>query len=157
MTATNEYLTKCRVPGCTKQFVSSPLDIPIVGQPDEKVMKFIAALMDHMQKKHPSVMAQIAQHVQEFMGFLVVSLFEMTDPKLLEMRERVRSDVAKVSRRFQISDAEILDRVARLELDPDDEQGLTLLLKDMRDVLTEQGNYTPQHLKNTQPSLIIHA
>lgn len=144
-----DYVTKCSVPGCGKQFVSCALDIPILGAPNERVVKFVTALMDHMQTKHPAIMVQISQSIQEFMGFLVVSMYVVQDPKLLEMREFVRSRIAKVSRRFQISDADIQDRVARLELDSDDEEGLNILLKDMRDLLTEQGSYSP---KNGQPA-----
>ena len=150
---TLDYTTRCRVPGCTKTFVSSALDIPIIGQPNAQVVKFVTALMDHVDKKHPQAMVQISGAIQEYMGFLVVSMFECEDPKLLEMREHVRATIAKFSRRFIISDADIKDRVARLELDPDDEEPLAELLKDMRDVLCEQGRYAPQN--GTQPAPLV--
>jgi hypothetical protein len=143
MTPTLDYTTRCRVPGCTKTFVSSALEVPIIGQPDAKVVKFVTALMDHMQKKHPQEMNVVAQISQQFLGFIVISQFEIEDPKLLEMRESVRALMAKMSRRFLIPDADIKDRVARLELDPDDEEGVGTLLLDMRDLLTEQGRYAP--------------
>ena len=149
MTPNLEYITKCRVPGCNKEFVSNALDIPIIGQPNERVVRFVTALYDHLGKKHPEVMQRIAGAIQEYMGFLVVGMFEVADPKLLEMREHIRATLARISRRFQISDADIQDRVARLELDPEEEEGLNTLLRDMRDLLTEQGNYVP---KNGQPA-----
>ena len=145
-----DYTTRCRVPGCTKTFVSSALDIPIIGQPNAQTVKFVTALIDHVQKKHPQVMMQVSGAIQEYMGFLVTSLFEIEDPRLAEMREQIRAGIAEVSRRNVISDADIADRVARLELDPDDEEPLNELLKDMRDVLCEQGRYAPQN--GTQPA-----
>jgi|SRR5208283_6514 len=154
MTPKLEYITKCRVPGCTKEFVSTPLDIPIIGQPNARVVKFIMALGEHVEKKHPQMMQNITGAIQEYTGFLVVSLFEVNDPKLLEMRENIRATIAKVSRRFQISDADIQDRVARIELDSEDEEGLNVLLRDMRDLLTEQGRYAPQNGQPTQKPLV---
>lgn len=144
-----DYTTKCAVPGCGKTFVSSALDIPIIGQPNDRVVKFVTALMEHLQAKHPQIMLTISQRIQEFMGFLVISMFEAQDPKLLELREHIRASLAKMSRRFQISNADIQDRVARLELDSEEEEGLNILLRDMRDLLTEQGTYAP---KNGQPA-----
>ena len=154
MNPTLDYTTRCRVPGCTKTFVSTALDVPIIGQPDAKIVKFVTALMDHMQKKHPQEMTVISQLVQQFLGFIVVSQFEIADPKLLEMREAVRASMARMSRRFIISDADILDKVARLELDPDDEEGIGILLRDMRDLLTEQGDYAPNPSQSTHPQLV---
>lgn len=139
-----EYKTRCIVPGCGKAFVSDALDIPIIGQPNERVVKFITALMNHVQAKHPAAMTQISGAIQEYMGFLVVSMFDVEDPSIVQMKESVRATVFRFSRRMQITDADIQDRVARLELNPDQEEGLNILLRDMRDLLTEQGSYAPQ-------------
>ena len=144
-----EYVTRCRVQGCGKQFLSSPMDIPIIGQPNDRVVKFVTALLDHVQKKHPKAMMQISGAIQEYMGFLIVTMFQCEDPKLAQLQEQVRASIFKVSRRLTITDAEIQDRVARLGLDPDEEEGLQTLLRDMRDLLTEQGSYAPQ---NGQPA-----
>jgi hypothetical protein len=154
MTSNLEYITKCRVPGCTKEFVSTPFDIPIIGQPNARVVKFIMALAEHLEKKHPQMIENIDGASKEYTGFLIVSLFEVNDPKLLEMRENIRATIAKVSRRFQISDADIQDRVARMELDSEDEEGLNVLLRDMRDLLTEQGGYAPQNGQPAQKPLV---
>lgn len=149
-----KYTTRCRVPGCSQEFASSPFDIPIIGQPDQRVVKFVTGLMQHVQKKHPQAMQAIAASVQEYMGFMVVSMFECGDPKLTALFEHVRATIQQFSRRFQISDAEIQDRIARLELDPDDEEGLTILLRDMRDLLTEQGRYAPANGQPTETPLV---
>jgi hypothetical protein len=110
--------------------------------------------MEHVQKKHPQAMMQISGSIQEFMGFLVVSMFQCEDPKLSQLQERVRASIAKVSRKLTITNEEIQDRVARLGLDPDEEEGLQTLLRDMRDLLTEQGNYAPQNGQPTPQPLI---
>ena len=144
-----EYVTRCRVQGCGKQFLSSPMDIPIIGQPNDRVVKFVTALMEHVSKKHPQAMQQIAGAVQEYMGFLIVTMFQCQDPQLSQLQERVRASIAKVSRKLTITNEEIQDRVARLGLDPDEEEGLQTLLRDMRDLLTEQGSYAPP---NGQPA-----
>lgn len=154
MTPNLEYLTKCRVPGCTKEFVSSPLDIPIIGKPNERVVKFVTALMDHLGKKHPEVMMRVSNAIQEYMGFLVVSMFELNDPRLIEMRERIRAEIAVLSRRNNIPDSMIDGKIAELGFDDTDAEGLRILLRDMRDLLTEQGNYAPRNGTPTEKPLV---
>lgn len=149
-----EYMTRCIVPGCGKEFVSDALDIPIVGQPNERVVRFITGLMNHVQTKHPAAMVQIAGAMQEYMGFLVVSMFSAEDPAIVQMKESVRATIFRFARRMQITDADIQDRIARLELDPDEEEGLNILLRDMRDLLTEQGSYAPKVPTPAQKPLV---
>ena len=144
-----KYKTVCRVPGCGQDFVSSPLDIPIIGQPNARVVHFVTKLMEHVQQKHPAIMQQISGALQEYTGFLVLTMFQWQDPQLQKMHESVRASIHKVSTRFTISDDEIQDRIARLGLEPEQEEGLNTLLRDMRDLLTEQGRYAPQ---NGQPA-----
>ena len=139
-----EYITRCRVPGCTKEFISSPFDIPIIGQPDQRLIKFVTALMEHTQKKHPTQMLQISGSIQQFTGFLVASTYEIQDPQIGAMQEGIRAALHKMTQRLTITDEEIQDRVARLELEPEEEEGVALLLRDMRDLLTESGRYAPQ-------------
>jgi hypothetical protein len=143
-----EYLTKCRIPGCGKSFVSDPFDIAIVGQPGDRIVKFVTALMDHATKKHPDQMVQISGAIQQYMGFMVCAMFEIQDPKLLEMQESIRLALRQFTRKLTITDDEIADRVARLELDPEEEEGVGILLRDMRDLLTESGRYAPTVQEN---------
>jgi hypothetical protein len=139
-----KHKTVCRVPGCGQEFLKSPLDIPIVGQPNRQVVEFVTALAAHVQKKHPDLMNQLAASAQEWMGYLTVALFNIEDPSLLRMREHVRARMQLYTRKTTISDAEIQDRVARIGLDSEQEEGVNLLLRDMRDILTESGKYSPQ-------------
>jgi hypothetical protein len=139
-----EYKTRCRVPGCKKTFVSDPFDVPIIGQPGERIVKFVSALYEHVAKNHPDRIQQINGAVQQYLGFMAVSLFELEDPQLLAMREAIRASLHMFTRRMVITDAEIADRVARLELDPDKEEDTQMLLRDMRDLLTDSGRYAPK-------------
>lgn len=149
-----KYRTVCRIPGCGQEFQRSPLDIPIIGAPNDSVVRFVTHLMEHVQIKHPQAMQQISGAIQEYMGFLVLSMFQCQDPRLAEMYEGVRASIHKVSTRLTISDDEIRDRIARLGLDPDQEEGLNTLLRDMRDLLTEQGRYAPQNGQPAQKPLV---
>jgi hypothetical protein len=141
-----KYRTRCLVPGCGQGFAKSPLDVPIIGQPNQQVVEFVSALMRHIQQKHPELMAHISGTVQEVMGFLCVALFQIEDPALINIQERVRSQLHRVTRSKAsiISDAQITDRLSRLPIDADLMEPLQGLLQDMRDVLLEEGRYAPQ-------------
>jgi hypothetical protein len=146
-----KYTTLCRIPGCGQRFQKSPLDIPIIGQPDKQVIEFVLALLKHTQSKHPEAAAQIAGMVQQFTGFMALSLFECQDPKLSAMKESVRATLHRMTRKNYIADAFIDSKIADLGFDPEDSEGLKLLLTDMRDVLCEEGSYAPANGQPTSP------
>lgn len=157
---TLKYTTRCRVPGCNtgpnggpQEFTSSPLEIPIVGHPGDRVTKFVMALMSHLQSKHPEVMKQVSGSIAEFTGWLVVSAFACQDPSLAAVQERVRGGIHRASRRITLTDEQIQQRIAAViqetGIEEADEvgmwtEGLNTLLQDMRDLLLEQGRYAPQ-------------
>jgi hypothetical protein len=136
-----KYITKCRV--CPKEFSTSPFDIPIIGQPNQKVITYVTALMKHLQS-HPEQMAGFAAALQEFSGLLCVSNFDMQDPQLIAMAERIRARTHRFTRRNIISDAMISDRLSQLPIPADILEPLTGLFQDMRDVLLEEGRYAPK-------------
>ena len=144
-----KYTTTCRVPSCGQQFMSSPLDLPVVGRPNERLVKFVMALVAHLQKKHPEVMQHISGMAQEFTGYLALRMFIIEDPHLITGQENVRATLQQFSRRNRITDAEITDRVARLGLNAEQEEDLSVLLRDMRDVLCEEGQYAPKTAERT--------
>ena len=155
MNPTAKYRTVCRVPGCGQEFFASPFEASIIGAPNDRLIRFVEMLIDHLQQKHPAQLQQISGAVQEYFGFLTLMGCECQDPHIAAYYERVRASIARASRRLTITDEEIQDRIARLGLDPEQEEGLQVLLRDMRDLLTEQGRYAPQ---NGQPrSLILTA
>jgi hypothetical protein len=149
-----EYTTRCKVRGCTKTFISAPFEVPIVGQPQERIGKFVAALMNHMDSKHPEQMAKMKGSIEQYVGFVLGVAFEIEDPQLLQMREDVRAALHRFTRREFITDADILDRVARIGLNPEEQEGVYTLLRDMRDILCEEGRYAPASLA---PSPLVTA
>jgi hypothetical protein len=139
-----EYITRCRIPGCKKTFVSDPFGLEIIGKPGDRIVKFVSRLIEHAQTDHPQQWAQISGAIQQYMGFMIVRMFEIQDPQLLGMQEGIRAALHHFTTRLTITDEEIQSRVARIGLDPEQEEGVGLLLRDMRDLLTEQGQYAPQ-------------
>jgi len=143
-----EYTRRCRIPGCTTQYVSSPL-VPIIGQPDPRIGKMIQEMAKHLEKHHPEQFEQGAKAVQQYMTFLFLSVFELQDPLLIQLYECIRAPLHQYSTRATIPDSVIDGKIADLGFEDEDAEGLRTLLRDMRDLLTEQGDYAPQ---NNQPA-----
>jgi hypothetical protein len=158
-----KYTTTCQIPvldkgsitprPCGQQFLKSPLDIPIIGQPGKQVVEFVTSLAGHISKHHPDQMKMASALVQEFMGLLVIAGFEIQDPTLQSMRERVRATAHRLTRKAYITNADIDDKIAELGFDLDDSRNLKILLTDMRDMLCEEGSYAP--VQNTPNSPLI--
>jgi hypothetical protein len=141
-----KYLTKCRI--CNVEFAKSPMNIPIVGQPNQQVVEFVNALFNHLQQKHPKETAQIFGGIQEFTGLLVLSKFQYQDPQLRALGENVRAGIHRFTRRYNVTDEQIAEKVTEaarmLDLSPEELAGFSALLCDTRDLLTEQGNFAPK-------------
>jgi hypothetical protein len=146
------YIAKCRFCGMTPP--PMPPFVPLVGgQIDPKIIAFVQALQKHVEKKHPVEFAKMGQTIMQFTGYAAVSAFEIQDPVISGMQEAVRAALHKFTRRMWITDEEIQDRVARLELETADlDAGVSLLLRDMRDLLTEEGAYAPS--QQAKPALV---
>jgi len=144
MTPTLEYITKCRVKGCKKRFVSDPFEIAIIGKPDDKLVKFVSALYEHMAKEHPDHMQNISGSIQQIMGYMVAASFEIQDPQLLAMQEAIRHQLHKVTRRINVTDEQIVERVEATGIDDEYNEDVIGLIQDLRDLLTEDGRYAPQ-------------
>jgi hypothetical protein len=148
-----EYTTRCKMPGCKKVFITDPFEPPIIGQPNDRFLRLADKLSAHLQDKHPEMVQRGIGAIIEYGRLLTFSMFQCEDPNILETLEPVRAAVQKFTRRYGISDAEIQDKVSRLEVDPEDEQGVAMLLSDMRDLLTEQGRYAPE--SQTEPAPLV--
>jgi hypothetical protein len=137
------YLTKCRF--CGMQPPPMPPFVPILnGGIDPKMIAYIGELQKHIEKKHPEQFVAMRQTILQITGWTAVSAFEVQDPLIRTLQEAVRAALHKFTRRLFITDAEIQDRAARLGLDAEQQEGLVMLLRDMRDLLTEEGAYAPQ-------------
>ena len=75
--------------------------------------------------------------------FMVSSAFETTDPQLNLMKENVRAHLHRETRKNILTDDTILHHVAQLGLEQIDADAVFALLKEMRDILTEAGQYAP--------------
>lgn len=140
LTNTPGLQTTCRI--CGQQFPTPTMQPAIIGAPpDADTKNFVGSLATHLISTHADKWAAIEIGGQEFMGFLILGLFESQDVNLMMKQEQARYGIQQMTRKRTISDADILDRVARLELDPEKEQETADLLQDMRDLLTEQGQY----------------
>lgn len=138
--STLKHITKCRL--CPQIFQASPMDVPIVGEPPAaRIQKFVMALMAHLQKKHGEHMALISQGGGEFMGLLALRSFETADPNIQQTIELARARFFVVTRKNLMPDAMIVEKAVSLGLDPATQQQVVDLMKEMRDVLTEQGKY----------------
>ena len=67
--------------------------------------------------------------------------FETDDPQLQASQQRLRSWLHSLTRKNQITDAQITDRLVAAE--PLTQERVTAVCKEMRDYLTEQGGYAP--------------
>ena len=137
-----EYTTRCKL--CKKVFITDPFEPPVIGQPNDRFLRLADKMSEHLNDKHGEMVQRGIGAIIEYGRLLTFSLFESTDPNILATLEPVRAAVHQFSTRYRISDEEIQDRVSRLEVDPEDEQGVAMLLMDMRDLLTEQGEYAPK-------------
>jgi hypothetical protein len=148
MTPQLEYTRRCRVAGCTAHFTSSPL-VPIIGQTDTRVVKMIAQMSEHLATKHPDKWEQGAHAAVDYVNFLILRTFDLQDPVLQSLYESMRASLHRFTTRVTIPDSVIDGKIADLGFEAEDAEGLRLLLRDMRDLLTEQGSYAPP---NGQPA-----
>ena len=144
------YISRCRFCG----MLAPPLPpfVPVLnGGIDPKLIQYIGDLQKHVEKKHPEQFAAMRQTILQITGYVSVAAFEVQDPLIRTLQESVRAGLHKFTRRVFITDAEIQDRAARLALEPDEQEGLVMLLRDMRDLLTEEGAYAPTQQQAVKP------
>jgi hypothetical protein len=138
-----DYTTVCKL--CGKKFVSTAFEAHIIGAPGQRVYEFVHALYNHIEKFHQPQSMQISGSVQQYVSYLVGQAFTITDPQLVAMAEAVRAALHHFSQKYTVTDEEILDRVAKIGLEnPEHEEGINLLIRDLRDLLTESGRYAPK-------------
>jgi hypothetical protein len=144
------YTTQCRVCG---DRLEAPAFIPVVGGKaiDPALVQFVMKLQKHIYSKHPAHAQQIQAEVMQFTGFATLSAFSVQDPILVTMQESVRYALHKGTRRAWITDAQIDERIDALGFARDEEAGLRILLRDMRDLLCEEGAYAPSDSPASKP------
>jgi hypothetical protein len=144
------YTTTCRICG---DRLNTPAFVPLVGgkQIDPALVQFVVKLQKHVQSKHPEHAQYVQAEVMQFTGYATLSAFNVQDPVLAGMQEAVRFALHRGTRKVFITDEQIEDRIAALELSPEDWKGLRILLRDMRDILCEEAAYGPSAAPASKP------
>lgn len=127
-----KYTTTCRL--CGHQIIDHPLNLPIVGQPDARIQRFIAELMKHLEKKHQDAWLQIQGVWQFFLGFLSIGQFETKDPAIVQAVQGFGAFLRNMVRLPSIPDADIEGALAQLGFTMEDEKRAHVLqaLKNVR-------------------------
>jgi hypothetical protein len=147
-----KYRAVCNV--CHRTSYAPPLDIPIIGQGDAQIELYImTTLVGHLQAEHPEQWALVASRIKEFAAFLACAMFGLQDPAILQRLELARYALHTSTRKAQITDETILDRLARIGLSEEEIGNVFPVIRDMRDALTEEGQYKPE---NIPPSVLVN-
>lgn len=142
----------CRIPGCGYFVARPPLDIPTIGgAPSPGLVALAQKLADHLETEHPVEHARLAQSIQLFMGYLLMTMYTLEDPRLTQEYHYTRSVFHRITARYKVTDEQISERLAHMEFESEDEQELTELIRDFRDFLSEEGRYAPD---TSQPPLV---
>jgi hypothetical protein len=171
------YITKCRF--CQQEFQVSGLKIPIIGEPPEKKhQRLIKAFAEHLIQAHPQEYQQLMGIAGMFVTVLIVRSFDTTDPAILAIENLNRYAVHGITRKnLPPTDEGINKRVLAFAEDDkmwqtailgDDKPsaewpsvqslpGIEQLLIDLRDFLTEQGNWRPDAPPVTAPASSVIA
>lgn len=139
-----KYITTCTL--CSQRFSNSAL--PIIGAvPDAATRHFVEQLIQHLAKNHAVQFQTFVKRMRlmadKFTAWLALQSFETSDPNLLNSQEELRNWVHTLTRKHELSDADLLDRVARLELAEAEARRVETLCKEIRDFMGEQGRYNP--------------
>ena len=139
-----KYITTCTL--CNQRFSKSAL--PLIGEsPDAQTVRFVTGLAKHLKQAHPEAIQQLKMQTailqNQFVGWLTLQSFETTDPELQKSQQRLRVWLHTITRKNQITDADLLDRVARLELAHAEAEKVEALCQEIRDFLGEQGKHNP--------------
>jgi hypothetical protein len=137
-----KHITTCKL--CGQRFSNNAL--PVIGDvPDAATQNFVKALIKHLKIVHARHFAQFTQDMivlsDQFAGWLALRSFQTEDPNLAQSQEILRKWVHSITRKNQLFDADLLDRVSRLGLSAAEAEPVTALCKELRDYLTEQGPY----------------
>jgi hypothetical protein len=136
-----KYLTVCRL--CQQKFSAVPMDAtPIIGQPQEALIKFVRGLADHLMRKHPENFGGITQGGQIFQGFLTLALFDSQDPNIVRSREMARAEIHALTRRLSITDESLVKKLDAIWYRayglPPQYTDVLQLLREIRSVLLEE-------------------
>src|SRR5919108_3442086 len=135
----------CRCNSCSYNLEFNALNIPIIGEAGNNAQKVIEKMGKHLYDKHREVFAQGLALVGDFQSFLIASQFTCTDMRMLARIEFVRAGMQVLTRKNVIGDRAIEEAVIALDSKNQPTANTVIaLLKEFRDVLSEQGKHAPQ-------------
>jgi hypothetical protein len=154
MTPNGKYKASCRI--CGKTVTEFPiLNIPIIGEPDAKATQVMTIMGRHIAIHHGEQFGAGLQLSKDFQAFLILSQFECNDPSVQARAEAIRAGMQALTRKFTISDQQLRDGIVALDSEGQlNAETVIQFIKEIRDVLIEQGQYAPQ-IEQKQSSLIV--
>jgi hypothetical protein len=159
----NSTIRPCTCVHCNQTFYGPEEGLGgalIVGEAQQRrAMRYVQTLTTHLQKKHPQVLTTAQIFGSEYAGMLALMNFTTDDELVAQQRDFVRWKVHNATRRAQVSDDRIVEKVRTilagyLVNDPERDKKLNDSMADgigskfvevmteMRDVLEERGRYT---------------
>jgi hypothetical protein len=137
---TIEAVTVCKI--CKHGIALTGLSVPIVGEPPaQRAARYVAALRDHIKRRHPQHAAQILGMVNWVEGFLVIDLYQTDDDVLQKGRELSRALIHAATRKNALSDADLEEGLARFGKTAEEIESLMPVATYLRDFLSERGEF----------------
>lgn len=126
-----KYVTKCRI--CGHEFKAAPFVAYLGDGIDPRMVGMQQTLQKHM----------MSDPAHQFYGAMVLAIcsFQFQDPVILEFGELTRFAIQHTTRKNFASDEALLEKAQAFPAD--EVESAHNLLKDLRDFLTEQGEYAP--------------
>jgi hypothetical protein len=110
--------------------------------PPAAVGKYVQALSDHLQKKHPEAFDRSLVIGQTLIAYLVLQHFETSDPGVIAGRNLTRAFIHRLTRRNDITESDLhvrYEQMTELKFDEAMEK-----FRDLCCYLLEEGEYAPQ-------------
>jgi hypothetical protein len=100
-------------------------------------------LIKHLAQNHKQQFMAFSNAMRllanKFAAWLALQSFEISDPNLLNSQEELRAWVHALTRKNQLTDAEITDKIVSAE--PITAEKAIAICKELRNFLTEQAQY----------------
>ncbi len=137
-----QYSNTCIIPNangkpCGYRFDNLPLALPIIGErPEERAVKVIKKMGEHIALLHPSTFGAIRSEANEiYAPFRIASQFRMEDPNAVHHIKILRTQIVIAAGKPFVPDEHIKERIAGLpELTP---ESVFVLMATLRDLLCE--------------------
>lgn len=121
--------------------------------PDIVVVGIIEKLQKHLRIKHPEAFDGSLAAGLDLARFLHLCAFDFEEPFAIASRDKLRYDLAKLTRAYKLSDEKIEEKVFALDPACEWRESVIALIKSLRDQLEETGKYSQD--EPAEPPLIV--